>query len=46
MAGAGFNAAVNHHQVAVVDPVLAHAIAAGPHVKGANRVRNQGGLEI
>ena len=46
MAGAGFNAAVDHHQVAVVDPVLAHAIAAGPHVEGANRVGNQGGMEI
>ena len=46
MAGAGFHTAVDHHQVAVVDPVLAHAIAAGPHVEGANRVGNQGGLEI
>jgi len=46
MAGAGFHTAVDHHQVAVVDPVLAHAIAAGPHVEGADRVRNQGGLEI
>ena len=46
MAAAGFHAAVDHHQVAVVDPVLAHAIAAGPHVEGADRVGNQGGMEI
>jgi len=46
MAGAGFHTAVDHHQVAVVDPVLAHAIATGPHVEGADRVGNQGGMEI
>ena len=46
MAGARFNAAVNHHQVAIIYAVLAHAITADPHVEGANRVGNQGGLEI
>jgi hypothetical protein len=46
MAGAGLHTSVDHHQVAVVDPVLAHAIAAGPHVEGADRVGNQGGLDI
>ncbi len=46
MAGAGLDTAIDHHQVAVLNPMLAQSISADPHVKGADRVGNQGGMEI
>ena len=46
MVGAGLDTAIDHHQVAVLNPMLAQAIAADPHVKGADRVGNQSSMEI
>lgn len=46
IAGERLDAAINHHQISILDPVLVLAIDAGSHVRGADGVGNQDGMQI